>query len=90
MKAFRFLVSGVVQGVGYRLFTVRAARSLGIRGFARNLPDGRVEVVAAGPAEGIRRFREQLRSGPRGAVVSGLEASEAEIEPDTDQFEVRF
>ncbi|MEK7798989.1 MAG: acylphosphatase [Acidobacteriota bacterium] len=90
MKAFRFLVSGVVQGVGYRLFTVRAARSLGIRGFARNLPAGRVEGVAAGPAEGIRQFLEQLRSGPRGAVGSGLEASEAEIEPDTDQFEVRF
>ncbi len=90
MKAIRFLVSGVVQGVGYRIFAVRAARSLGIRGFARNLPDGRVEVVAAGPPEGLRLFREQLQSGPRGAVVGGLDASETELDPGADLFEVRF
>ncbi len=90
MKATRFLVSGIVQGVGFRFFTVRAARSLGIRGFARNLADGRVEVVAAGPPEGIRLFRERLLAGPRGAVVSGIEASEIEIDSGEDPFEVRF
>ena len=90
MKATRFLVSGVVQGVGYRLFTVRAARGLGIRGFTRNLPDGRVEVVAGGPPEAMRLFQEQLRKGPRGAVVHGVEASETELDPDVELFEVRF
>jgi acylphosphatase len=90
MKASRFLVSGVVQGVGYRFYTVRAARALGLSGFARNLPDGRVEVVAAGPAEGLLQLRERLRSGPRGAVVSGLEESEADIDPAPSDFEVRY
>jgi acylphosphatase len=90
MKASRFLVSGVVQGVGYRFFTVRAARGLGLKGFARNLSDGRVEVLAAGPAESVRRLRELLASGPRGAVVSGLEESETQIDPDPSEFEVRY
>ncbi len=90
MKATRFLVSGVVQGVGYRFFAVRAARGLGIRGFARNLPDGRVEVVAQGSAEALRRFQDQLRTGPRGAAVDGVESSATELDSDVDPFEVRF
>jgi acylphosphatase len=45
----KFLVSGMVQGVGYRWFVARHARSLGLSGYARNLPDGRVEVVVQGP-----------------------------------------
>lgn len=44
----RFLVSGMVQGVGFRWFVARHARALGLGGYARNLPDGRVEVVASG------------------------------------------
>ncbi|HEV8699876.1 MAG TPA: acylphosphatase [Candidatus Polarisedimenticolia bacterium] len=90
MKASRFLVSGVVQGVGYRFFTVRAARGLGLKGFARNLSDGRVEVLAAGPAESVRLLREHLANGPRGAMVSGVEESEVEIDPDPSEFEVRY
>ncbi|OLC55592.1 MAG: hypothetical protein AUH92_01825 [Acidobacteria bacterium 13_1_40CM_4_69_4] len=90
MKATRFLVSGVVQGVGYRFFAVRAARGLGIRGFTRNLPDGRVEVVAQGPPEALRLLWEQLRAGPRGAAVAGVESSETDLDPGADLFEVRF
>ena len=90
MKASRFLVSGVVQGVGYRIFTVRAARSLGLRGYARNLPDGRVEVVAAGEAGSLGRLRERLQTGPRGAIVNGLEETETEIDAVPEEFEVRF
>jgi acylphosphatase len=90
MKASRFLVGGVVQGVGYRIFTVRAARSLGLKGYARNLPDGRVEVVAAGAAESLDLLRERLRAGPRGAMVSGLEETETEIDPLPEDFEVRL
>ena len=51
MKATRLLVRGIVQGVGYRLFTARVARTLGLNGFVRNLDDGRVEAVVAGPGE---------------------------------------
>ena len=70
----RFLVSGVVQGVGFRWFVARHARTLGVGGYARNLPDGRVEVVAAADAaEAIARLEEVLRAGPAHASVEGLE-----------------
>ena len=90
MKAVRFLVSGVVQGVGYRFFAVRVATGFGIRGFARNLADGRVEVVAQGAEEALGLFEERLRSGPRGASVTALERSETQLDPGVDTFEVRF
>jgi len=89
MKATRFLVSGIVQGVGYRFFAARAARSLGIRGFVRNLPDGRVEVVAAGSEDALREFQGVLRRGPAGAQVDGAIASELTLDQDPDGFEIR-
>jgi acylphosphatase len=70
----RFLVSGMVQGVGFRWFVARHARALGLGGFARNLPDGRVEVVAAGGGDdAIARLEELLRAGPAHAQVDRLE-----------------
>ena len=70
----RFLVAGVVQGVGFRWFVARHARALGLTGYARNLPDGRVEVVAAGPEEAaLARLEERLRAGPAHARVEAVE-----------------
>ncbi len=70
----RFLVSGMVQGVGFRWFVARRARALGLSGYARNLADGRVEVVASGEeAESLRRLEELLRAGPANARVAGVE-----------------
>lgn len=70
----RFLVSGQVQGVGFRWFVARHARTLGIGGYARNLPDGRVEVVASGEGtEAMARLEELLRAGPSHAQVDKLE-----------------
>ena len=89
MKATRFLVSGVVQGVGYRFFAVRAAGGLGISGYARNLPDGRVEVLAQGAPDALSRFKDVLRQGPRGGRVDSIESSEAALDPDLDDFEIR-
>ena len=66
----RFLVSGVVQGVGFRWFVARHARSLGLAGYARNLSDGRVEVVAAGDdSAALDTLQERLRAGPAHARV---------------------
>ena len=67
----RFLVSGMVQGVGFRWFVARHARALGLAGYARNLPDGRVEVVATGgdAADALARLEELLRAGPAHAQV---------------------
>jgi acylphosphatase len=90
MHAKRFLVSGIVQGVGFRYFMRRAARSFGLRGWVRNLRDGRVEAVAAGPEEALERFIEQVRTGPGGAHVTGLETADAELDPGLEEFEIRY
>jgi acylphosphatase len=70
----RFLVSGMVQGVGFRWFVARHARALGLGGYARNLADGRVEVVASGSGpEELARLEQLLRDGPAHARVDRLE-----------------
>ena len=70
-RACRFWVSGRVQGVGFRWYVRRAAQELGLAGRVRNLPDGRVEVVAVGEPEALNAFRARLREGPPGAGVEG-------------------
>jgi acylphosphatase len=71
----RFLVSGLVQGVGFRWFVARHARSLGLVGYARNLPDGRVEVVVSGPDDSLPALEQLLRAGPANAQVDRVERS---------------
>jgi acylphosphatase len=71
----RFLVSGLVQGVGFRWFVARHARSLGLAGYARNLPDGRVEVVVSGPDEALPELERLLQAGPANAQVDRVERS---------------
>jgi acylphosphatase len=71
----KFLVSGMVQGVGFRWFVARHARSLGLAGYARNLPDGRVEVVVSGPDEALPTLEQLLRAGPANAQVDRVERS---------------
>jgi acylphosphatase len=66
-------ISGVVQGVGFRFFAVRAAQRYGVSGFVRNLPDGRVEAVAEGLRESVQAFLETLRRGPAGALVRAVD-----------------
>jgi acylphosphatase len=68
--ARRYLVSGRVQGVGYRYFAVDAARREGLHGYVKNLPDGRVEAEAEGEAEALERFERALRQGPSMARVA--------------------
>ena len=72
--ARRAVISGRVQGVGFRFFAERAARESGIRGWVRNLPDGNVETVAEGEEEEVARYLDRLRRGPIGAKVTGVTA----------------
>lgn len=71
--ARRFLVSGHVQGVGFRWFAQEAARREGMSGSVRNLPDGRVEAIVEGDEESIGRFEMALRRGPSRARVTNVE-----------------
>lgn len=67
------LLSGQVQGVGFRAFAQRYALDLGLAGYAENLSDGRVEVVAEGPRSELEHLLVHLKKGPAHAVVEGLE-----------------
>jgi acylphosphatase len=69
----RYLVRGVVQGVGFRWFVLREAHRLDVRGWVSNLPDGSVEVVADGPPGSLDQLQQALSQGPRGAAVSDVE-----------------
>ena len=82
--AKRFYVSGGVQGVGYRFFAQRVASTLGVRGYVKNLFDGRVEVYAIAAPEVLAAFREQLKHGPRFASVDEIAEAEAPILPQYD------
>ena len=72
----RVVVHGRVQGVGYRYSVSRAARSRGVAGFARNLPDGTVEAVFEGAPEAVGALVDFCREGPRGAGVERVEISD--------------
>jgi len=82
------LVSGVVQGVGFRYYTRKRASELGLSGWVRNLADGRVEVWVEGQPAPVEQLLEWLRRGPPGARVGGCEARE--VPPAAlERFEVR-
>lgn len=82
MACRRCYVSGRVQGVFYRASTREQARLLGVTGYARNLPDGRVEVLACGEDTAVQSLCDWLRIGPPTARVSDLSCEPAgESEP---------
>jgi acylphosphatase len=73
MKTYHYTISGRVQGVCFRHYTVLEAERLGISGTVRNLPDERVEVFAQGDEAGITQFESFLHTGPRSARVERVE-----------------
>ena len=73
----RYVVSGRVQGVGFRWFVEREAATLGITGWVRNRDDGRVEVMATGTREQLSALDARLRQGPRAARVDDVAVSPA-------------
>lgn len=79
MVARKFLISGQVQGVGYRFFAQRSSAAHQVRGYVRNLADGRVEVLAEGNAGAVEAFRHDLAAGPSYSRVGNIE--ELVIEP---------
>ena len=72
MSARRAVVSGRVQGVGFRFFAERAAKKAGVVGWVRNLPDGRVETVVEGSDDAVDRYLGELRKGPLGSRVTDV------------------
>jgi len=76
--ARRYLISGRVQGVGFRYFTKDAADREGVCGWVRNLPDGRVEALVEGEEEAVTRVERALWQGPGGARVAAVAVDDTE------------
>ncbi len=91
MRRINVIVTGLVQGVGYRYYTLVQAQQLGLSGWVRNLPDGRVEVVAQGNSVALVQLLEALKSGPNRATVEGAVVDWLEPEQlPVDKFSVRY
>ncbi len=87
---FRIFVSGIVQGVGYRYFTQRTAESYGLKGWVRNLPDGRVEILVEGDEELLCYFVKDLWNGPPRARVDKIEIIKEASDEPLDGFDIRY
>ncbi len=83
------LVSGMVQGVAFRYYAQRKAEELGVSGWVRNLPDGRVEAVFEGTWEKVREMVRWCEEGPPHAGVEDVEAEFEAPGEDLDGFEMR-
>ncbi|HEX9399957.1 MAG TPA: acylphosphatase [Anaeromyxobacter sp.] len=83
------VVSGVVQGVSFRAYAVDEARRLGLAGWVRNLPDGRVEAEAEGPRAAVEALVAWCRSGPPAANVDDVEVTWAPFRGDLGPFVTR-
>ncbi len=82
------LVAGRVQGVFYRATAARRAHELAVRGYARNLPDGRVEVLACGEEESVRIFVDWLWTGSSASKVTAVDVTE--VHPDSVPLAATF
>lgn len=90
----RVLISGKVQGVGFRYALADLARELNIQGWCRNLPDGRVEAYIQGPVPVINQLLDWMEQGPAGAIVEHVAIeNQAILEPmlgeNIHTFEIR-
>jgi acylphosphatase len=89
LVAHRFLISGRVQGVGFRFHILEAARLEGVQGWVRNLPDGSVEAFVEGDREAVMRMERKIRRGPPGARVEQVDMLDDVPTGRSDGFSVR-
>jgi len=90
MVRAHIFVRGLVQGVGFRWSMQRVARRLGVRGWVRNLPDGRVEAVVEGPRDKVEQLIEWAKRGPSSAVVEGVDVYWEPYRGEFDDFYIRW
>jgi acylphosphatase len=90
MVRAHIFVSGIVQGVGFRWSMQRMARRLGVKGWVRNLPDGRVEAVFEGPRDRVEELIDWAKRGPSWAVVEGVEVRWEKYRGEFTDFEIRY
>jgi acylphosphatase len=89
LKRVHLIISGVVQGVGFRYYSQREAKSLTLSGYVRNLDNGSVEIEAQGTERSIERFITWAKHGPRNAKVESFTENDIDIVEGEIHFEIR-
>jgi acylphosphatase len=89
-RSLHCVISGKVQGVGFRAWTKDIAEKFGIKGWVRNLNDGRVEVLAQGDEKKIEEFKGKLTQGPVLSRVDDIECKYIDYEKEFTRFELRL
>ena len=87
--ARRVFYDGRVQGVGFRFTTRQVARGYEVTGWVRNLPDGRVELEAAGEPEEVEAFLKGIRNGPLGSNIRNVTIEEIPVTPGQKGFTIQ-
>ena len=90
MARATLLISGIVQGVCFRAFTREVAYTLGLKGWVRNLFDGRVEALFEGERAAIEQAIKKLRAGPPGAIVDTIDIQWESYRGDQKEFHIRY
>lgn len=90
MARKHIFISGRVQGVGFRYFIRRNAEALGVNGWVRNLPDGRVEAVFDGNADLVNELIERCKKGPSASFVKEIKAESITEDGTYSGFKTRF
>ncbi len=89
MKRAHIIVTGIVQGVSFRLFAKKTADNLGITGWVRNIPNGSVEIVAEGNEESLEKFILELKKGPPAARVESVKTDYSDATYEFSRFEIK-
>ncbi len=90
MKRYHLYVEGIVQGVGFRWYARRIGNYVGVSGWVKNLPDGRVEIIVEGEEVKIERFLKELKEGYLGENIRNIEKFEEEYKGEFKSFEIKF
>ncbi len=90
MRRVHVYISGLVQGVAFRWFVRRMAKELGVKGWVRNLPDGRVEAVFEGDERAVERMVELCRVGPPAARVDEVRVQSEDYKGEFDDFKIIY
>ena len=89
MKQYCMIVSGIVQGVGFRYFTLNLAINLDIKGWVRNLSNGDVEILAQGSEQALGEFLNKIGKGPKYSTVNHVEINTQEITKSFKIFTIK-
>jgi len=89
-KRAHILISGVVQGVAFRYYTRYRAQQLDLKGWVRNCPDGKVEILVEGEGEKVKELIEWCHQGPPSAIVAELKVEWQEYIGEYKSFELKF